>query len=831
MNTKPLFRLASLALLVTTAVGVSIAQPRGGAPGGAQGPGATLVGSVVDSATGDAMRVASVAIFNETDSVLVTGTLTESDGSFSIAGLRPGRYYARVNYLGYTPRFVGGIALAPGATRAEVGRIALAPSTIEGEGVSVTAERSFMTVEVDRTSYRAADMPVAAGGNAIDILRNIPTIEVDVDGNVSLRGNQNVVVLINGRALSMTGDALTSFLQNLPANSIEKIEVIPNPSAKYDPEGMSGIVNIVLKEQTSRGLSGGVNGGAGTQDSYSAGINLAYGAGPWSIYGNYGFNMSGRTFTGSRSQVNRFSSSTPRLEQTSLDENDWMGHVLNGSVEYAFDQQNSLSINSVVNVRSSEAGGTSHTEEKSGAEVITGRYDRTNDAESDGISMDQRLSYKWVAEPSKHELTAEARYARNDDENLTAYTQQDIDADGTPAPAPASRQNVTRNDDNNSGTLQLDYVRPIGDAGRLETGYKGELEMIAGDLFSESFNNETNGFRPDSAINNAYEYDRQIHAVYGIYAHTFGDLGVQAGARVEKAMTTFDLTTTGQSFDNDYFSVFPSAFVTYKVSDALNLKASYSRRINRPWIQTLNPFVSQDDPTFKEAGNPYLKPEYIDAAEFSVSHFTDLTTLTVTPYYRRTTDVIRRYGDIDTATGVGVVSFYNFDESTSYGADFVGSLRLGERYNLFTSASIYQMQTDASNIEEGLASESFGWNARINATIGLLQGMDMQVTWFYRSPWVLEGGGEVKAFQGTDIALTQKLLENRLRIGIRVNDLFDQRGFRVTRNVPEYDLTFVRKPSSRTGMLTVSYTFGTPDRTKRRPQSQPSGPDMDSGGW
>jgi outer membrane receptor protein involved in Fe transport len=261
------------------------------------------------------------------------------------------------------------------------------------------------------------------------------------------------------------------------------------------------------------------------------------------------------------------------------------------------------------------------------------------------------------------------------------------------------------------------------------------------------------------------------------------------------------------------------------------LKASYSRRINRPWIQGLNPFVSQDDPTFREVGNPYLKPEYIDAIELSANHFTDLTSLTITPYYRRTTDVIRRYGDLDSATGVGTVTFKNFDESVSYGADIVGSLRLGERYNMFASASLYQMTTDASNIEEGLASDAFGWNARVNATVGLLEGMDMQLTWFYRGPWALEGGGEVKPMQSTDIALTQKLLENRLRIGLRVSDVFDQRGFSVTRTDPQYDISFTRKPSSRTGMLTLSYTFGTPDKNaRRRPQAQPNAPDME-GGW
>ncbi|HVK37762.1 MAG TPA: TonB-dependent receptor [Candidatus Kapabacteria bacterium] len=834
-------RPATLALLVLTMLLASsmytLAQaPRGGAggpggPGGAQGAGATISGIVVDSATAEPLRVATVAIFSERDSTMITGALTERDGRFSIVGLRPGRYYARVSFLGYAHRFIEGIEIAPGGDGARLGSIALVTDAVKGNEVSVTARRDFMTVEIDRTSYKASEMPVAAGGNATDILRNIPSIEVDVDGNVSLRGSQNVVVLLNGRTLSMSGEALTSFLQNLPANSIDRIEVIPNPSAKYDPEGMSGIINIVLKEQASRGLSGGANAGVGTRDSYSAGVNLAYGDGPWNLYGNYGFNASSRTFTGTRDQVNRVAGLAPRLDQSSNDSHSWLGHLVNGSVEYLFDQQNSLALNAIVNLRSSESGGISRYAEMNGQGEIAERYHRLNDGEGDGISTDTRLSYRWVAEPSKHELTAEARLVFGEDDDTTHYAQQQLELDGSPTGVAPAQQRVRQDNDNRGATVQLDYVRPLGDGIRLETGYKGELEGVGGTLYSESFDETTSSFRPDVALNNSYDYERQNHAIYGIYGHDFGLVGVQVGARLEQATSTFDLTTTGESFDNDYFSVFPSAFVTFKPSDALNLKASYSRRINRPWIQALNPFVSQDDPTFRETGNPYLKPEYIDAVELSFNHFTDLTSLTLTPYYRRTTDVIRRYGDLDSTTGVGTVTFLNFDESTSYGADIVGSLRLGERYSMFASASLYQMTTDASNVEDGLASDAFGWNARVNANVGLLEGMDMQLTWFYRSPWALEGGGEVRAMQSSDIAVTQKLLENRLRIGLRLSDVFDQRQFSVTRNDAQYDISFTRKPSSRIAMLTLSYTFGTPDRKARRPQqTQPQGPDME-GGW
>lgn len=816
--------MRQLVLIATFAMAIAvnaIAQGRGGAA-----PIGTVTGVVVDSATTEPMPVATVAIHRAKDSVLVTGALTARNGTFAISGIGPGLYYARISYIGYSPCIVDGITVTPGSATA-LPPIAIAQSTVQSGEVSITAQRDFMTVEIDRTVYKAADMPVAAGGSATDVLRNIPSIEVDIDGNISMRGNQNVVVLLNGRALSMNGDALTSFLQNLPANSIDRIEVIPNPSAKYDPEGMSGIVNIVLKEQQGRGLSGGVNAGAGTLDTYSAGANVSYGSGAWNLYGNYGFNAGRREFTGTRSQRNYVASLTPQLEQISADRSRWRGHVVNGSIEHLLDPRNSIAINAVVNRRDNVSGGTTHSSGLDQIGETLERYDRTSAVESGGTNMDYRLSYKWVAEPSKHEISVESRYASGADNASTGYTQQYFESASSDS---IDRQNVVRSDDNRTVALQVDYVRPVSDGGRLEAGYKGELETIAGDFVSESLDRTTASFVPDTALNNAYTYDRQIHAMYAIYAQDLGVFGVQVGARIEKALTTFDQKTTGVVVDNDYFSVFPSAHITYKPVDALNFKASYSRRINRPWISILNPFVSQDDPTFREAGNPNIKPEYTDALELSVNHFTDLTTITLTPYYRRTTDVIRRYGDLDTVTGVGTVTFRNFDISTSYGADFTGSVRLGDRFNAFTSFGVYQMATDASNVEEGLKSDAFGWNARINATVGLLDGMDMQVTWFYRSPWALEGGGQVGAFQMTDVALTQRLLENRLRIGLRVSDLFDQRGFRITRNDPQFDLTFSRKPTSRTAMLTASYSFGTPDRSPRRRLTTPNPQENEGGG-
>jgi outer membrane receptor protein involved in Fe transport len=801
-------------------------RPGGGSPGAAQG---SVSGIVVDGATGTPLPVATVAIRSSRDSSLVTGTLAAKDGSFSASGLRPGRYYARISYVGYATRFID-IAITPGSPQVDLGKVELSTDASVKPDVVVSAQREFMTVAIDRTIYRTADMPVVAGGSATDVLRNVPQVDVDIDGNVSLRGSQNVVIQINGRPSMLSGQQLTNFLQGLPANSIERIEVIPNPSAKYDPDGMSGIINIVLKQETNRGLSGGINGSIGTRNNYNIGGNISYGQGPWNIYANYGFNLFSRQGAGTRSQQNLLVNPPNYLDQLSSDTNRWISHVLNGSVEYAFDQKNSLALNTMLNLRGGGSSGLSRYFQRNVNRDLTSRYNRSTDDDRDGLEMEYRLSYRWIPEATKHELSAELRYGVDNDDETGNYLQQDLNLNETPMNATPLHQQTKEKNDERGITLQVDYTRQLWEGARLEAGYKGESEKTSSSLSSESFDYTSGAFLPDTSVNNTFDYDKQIHAVYTNIGEEFGSFGAQAGLRLEQALTTFDLKTTSSSFDNDYFSIFPSAFISYRPIDAIQLKASYSKRINRPWTHALNPFISQSDPTFRQIGNPNLKPEYIHSFEFGITHTTDLTTVTLTPFFRRTVDVIRRYGTLD-SNGVATATFRNFDRNDNYGADLIGSIRLGEKLSAFASFSAFQTVTDPGSSDQTDRAEGFVWTARANVSFQIIPGLDAQMSWFYRAPQPIEGGGRVGSFSSGDFALQQKLFDNRGRLGLRVSDPFNQMGFNIQRADSTGVFSFERKPQSRTLYLTFSYSFGSQERrAQRRPGTQQQ-PDMDTGGW
>lgn len=797
-------------LLLCTCIALAsaaVAQPRTGAA-----PGGVITGTVIDSATSEPLIAVTVAIWNAADSTIVTGGIAQKDGSFTISGLRPGRYYARLTYIGYLRRQIDRIEIRPGAGPVALGTIALRQDPSVQEEVVVTARRRFMSVGIDRTTYETKDLLVASGGSATDLLRKIPSVDVDANGNVNLRGSTNLVVQMNGRPVMLNGASLATFLEGLPANSIERIEVIPNPSARYDPEGMSGIINIVMKQNSgSRGVSGGVNGSAGTTGSFNIGGNVSYGDGPWNIFGNYGFNRRTRSSTLERYVQDLQNLTAERF--AGPDTGSRMSHVVNTSIDYAISPEHSLFLSTMVNSSAGDNSGVSVTTNLDASGATTSSYDRVGNNESDDIGFDARLGYKWTMEPTKQELNVEWRYSMETDDESNIFTQRDLLSDGTPSGATPSRQRTASDERNRSASAQVDYFMPFLE-GKLEAGYKGELQQIDNTIFSESFDQSRGEFMPDAQINNQFDFDQLVHAGYLQIGREFGPLGVQVGLRGEQVETNFHLLNNDSTYNNAYNSLFPSAFLSYRPIDELQLKASYSKRINRPRTWSLNPFSNFDNPRVRRSGNPALKPEYTHAFEFGITHFGEVTTLSISPFYRETVDAIRRFEIFD-STGVANVTFVNFDRNESYGADVTGTIRLGEAFTGMLSFSGFQSVNDAGNIETGLGVGAFSWNMRGNVSAQLPWDLEGQLTYFYRAPFEVEGG-RIESMQSADIALQKKLFDGRARIGVRVSDPLKGMGFHIRRGDGRFLQETHNTWNSQAAFLTFSYNFGSPVRQPRR---------------
>lgn len=380
---------------------------------------------------------------------------------------------------------------------------------------------------------------------------------------------------------------------------------------------------------------------------------------------------------------------------------------------------------------------------------------------------------------------------------------------------PSLLERTDRDDTTTEGTLQLDYVRPALAGGKLEAGYKGTLRRLDYALDAQVFDPDADAFVNDPARTNAFDYEEQIHAAYLTLGRTVGRFDLQAGVRLEHTATDFALTS-GEVFENDYTSVFPSAFATFNLAEGRQLKATYSKRINRPPTFLLKPFPNYFDPLNLFAGNPYLQPEFTHSFELGYTQFAPTHSLTFTPYYRHATDVIRRLKTIDDE-GISTTSFYNLDTSDSYGVEAIATARPRPWLNGMVSLNAFKMVTEGGGTGNDVGNDAFGWMARANATVTLPQGFDLQATYFYRAPLDVEQG-RISAFQMLDLSLRKKLMGEKASLTLRVSDPFDQMGFDFRVADARFRQRSERDWESRVATLTFTYNFGRPPRQQPRPR-------------
>jgi outer membrane receptor protein involved in Fe transport len=811
------FAVAGYPVAVQAQVPAQGPPPAGARPQAGSG---VIRGTVLDAATGKPVASASVGVWNAADSVLVTGAVAGPDGVFRIEGLRPGSYYLKVGGLGYAAASPT-VSLTPQAQQADLGQIRLAASAVALEGLEVTAERSAVSLAPDRNTYSAREL-APAGGTATDVLRSVPAVEVDGEGRLSLRGNANVAVQLNGRVAPMSGDQLAGFLQSLPANMVERVEVVPNPSAKYDPEGMAGIINIVLKQNTDLGLSGGVMASAGTGGKYNGSGNLGYQKGRFTLFGSYGLNVDERENTGynlleSLILPNDFAFQRQEILGTV----EILGHVLNTNAELRLGKHSSVSASVLFNDRAVSIDTDNDFLNLGADQGVLGRRRNFTDNEGNDRNTDVALMYKRTVEPQRNELSAEVRFNRPDFWTTNLFVIDSLALDGTVLGDQPERDRTRMSAVSDNLTFQVDYTRGLGPRTKLETGYKGALRSLDNDYLLGSFSYAQNQWVRDGN-SNRFEYEDQVHAVYGVLSQNVGKVDLQAGLRVERTASDFALTGGG-SYANDQTNFFPSGLVSYNLSDTRQVKASYSRRIQRVPTQLLNPFAFHEDERNLMVGNPALTPEFTHALELGYQQSFPKGSLQLTPFYRRTEDAIRRTRTVDDE-GISTSTFANLATSESYGTDMTGSLRLGDRFSGFGSFNVFQMETNGSNVTPGLNTSAFTWSGRVSGNWKVSPSLDVQGMYMYRAPMNVEQG-RVSGFSMTNVSLRQKLRGDRSSLTLRVMDPFNTMGFNVRTNDGRFVQETDRRFGARAVFLGFNYNFGRPPRI-RQPQ-QPQQPEAD----
>ncbi|MBX6363883.1 MAG: TonB-dependent receptor, partial [Gemmatimonadetes bacterium] len=782
------------------------------------GPG-SILGLVVDDG-GRPVAAATVVVRREADSVAVADAVTSASGRFRVTGLALGRYAVRIAHLGYAPQTRTGITLTQAAPSADLGVVRLAVAAVAVEGIEVSAEQAAVVLAPDRNIYQTKDMPAASAGTAVDVLRNVPEVDVDVNGKVSLRGNGSVAIHINGRPSPLKGDALTNFLQQFPASRIERVEVIPNPSAKFDPEGMVGIVNIVLKNNADLGLSGSLTARGGNAGGGGNG-RLAYQRGALTLFAGGGSSASRSRQSGHDFRQNLLASPVTSLDQSSRRNGD--SRFYSGDLSAELRLSKEATLYSAFNGFRSEGDMDVLTSYAllDPQQVALEQYVRRGPSGYTYDVLDASLGFRRVVKPQQDELTIEVRANRNGEGTDDRMTKAPSAAD-TDAP----EGEVTLGDVDTRTrevSLQADYTHPLGASLRLDAGYKGALRRSTGDSRLEVFA-PAGAVAPAQDARSAFTHDERFHSAYLLLQRGFGKLGVQAGVRAERAATTFELRRTGEAFDNDYTSVFPSVNLSYDLAPGRQARLAYSKRIERPTSFYLNPDVPSTDPLNRMAGNPYLKPKYTHSVTLDLSWTLAAGTLRLSPYWRRTVDNWDWVKLVDSA-GVSTMTFRNLASLEAYGATITGSLRPGGRLSGFGSLAVYRQVRDASNISTQFSGSALHWSATLTPMFKATSSLDLQGMLRY-SPAQDLPQGKISAWVMSSIGAKQRISGNRAWVNLYLNDPFGLMRFEFTTRDATHVQTSRSTFMSRTVSLSFTYSFGrAPQPTARRqPTEQPEQP-------
>ncbi len=759
-----------------------------------------IQGTVLDSSTNQPLEYVSVSLVSERNREIVTGGLSNKTGSFLIEEIPLGRYIIVFQFIGYETKPYGPITLSPRGEGIDqdLGTILLVQSSLQMEEVDVEGERPMFSRTVEKKIFNVERNTLSTGGSALDVLRQVPGVDVDIDGNISVRGNSNVNILIDGKISSMTSGDSEMLLENIPANNIQDVEVLTNPSVKYDPDGMAGIINIVLKENKLAGLNGNINaGGSSNRGSNVSGqVNLRNNK--INLFLNVGTRNDVRDAFGD-TYKETYLADTTILDQTISGSRGGTSLLLKSGIEYYFDRRSSLGFTVSANQREHEHNRKVNTVE---IDSLVSEYYRISDHGNERSSMDYSLSYDRKFSRPRQTLFLLGHYSEGTDirQDFQQSYYPESALDGKPDP-----EQWEQTGSNSTFDIQADYVHPLAGRNKLELGLKSITNSIDTDYQTYAFFDGNPML--DSTRSNHFVFTESINSVYGLLSFQGAKLGYQFGLRLEQAENYSRLLDTNEEIRNPYTSLFPSLSLTLGSQQKLQLQASYSRRIKRPSSRQLNPAVFQFDQTSMRTGNPFLKPEYIDVSEIGFSTFKHGMSLSATMYYRYVTDKISRF-KFATEEGMTILTYENYDRLQSYGAEFILTGTITKTLRVMASTNIYTDETRVSGLtDEDIVQTTTGFNARLTSTWSARPGTEMMFMVFYRSPRDLPFG-ELKSMSFSSLSFKQKLFNDRLAISLRFNDIFNTMGFGYTTWDRYYYQDGYRNFDSQIISLTFEYRFG-----------------------
>ncbi len=811
---------------------------RGGERGGGASMGiGSVKGELIDEQTDQPLMYASVVLYREQDSVMVTGAITDEEGKFVVEDVPPGQYYIQVQFVGYPTFKYNGIRITPREPVYDAGILEISPSAEYLSEVVVEGTREMMEVGLDRRVINVGQELTAAGGTALELMQNIPSVSVDFDGNISLRGSQNVTILVDGKPSALTGLDDDAVLEQIPSEMIDRIEVITNPSVRYDPDGTAGIINIVTKKEERPGYNGMINLSAGTNSRYSGSLNFNYR--PSENFNFFG-NASGRFFNmegwGKSERTSWFSDpDDPDKEMITSYHNQDMDfersmntYNIQLGFDYTFSEKNTITFSTrYSNWERNADDFQDYLFTNSRLPLIGGFADYREDIISSNMMMrdgfDYSLRYQRDFDEEYRDFKFDVRYSNSDfdrEEALERILYDHAELENFP-----EIMEETYNDgDHYSFRVEADYVHPLSEKSKFEVGFQTIFRGSDNKFNFYQFDHDEGIFELDTDRTDHFIMDEQRYSAYGIYSTALGNYNVQTGLRLEHAVIEGDqVVIEDGDFRNTYSSFFPSAHIRRNFENNQNAQLSYSKRISRPRRWALNPFTRYSDPYNLRTGNPEILPEYIHSLELSYTKYWENTTLNPSVFYRYTDQMISRYRTMD-EDGVTTTTWENMGHAVNYGAELIASQTITDWWRVNGNFSYFHRIVDGGTHHDEYNADSYSWTARITNNFRVNNKFSAQLSAYYRSPVVMLQG-ELEEMYSADLGMRYNVLDNKGSITLRVSDIFNTQKFNMNMTGDNFEMTRERKRRSR--MIFLGFTYRIHDFARDRDRDRSGRDDMD----
>lgn len=760
-----------------------------------------ITGQIIDKGSGNSVEYVIIKLFNTLDSSFVVGDITDTVGKFVLKPKAAGKYYMTISLIGFEQKTINAITIDEENKSIDFGEIKISGSSKTLDEVNVVGSYSFK-IDIDKKIYRIDTNAISSNGTAGDILQNIPSVFVGQDGTVSLRGGK-VKIYVNGKPSGILGISRSQILDYIPASLIESIEVINDPSAKYDADGGSGIINIVLKNQKKPGINAMIIVGAGTGDKYNGSINL-----------NYNFKKIGLFASYDTRSVNMYSWETKNRESDIGNvvkyvnqDRKFFSKTISQNIrfrgEYNFNKKNSLAFSflnsSIVDVDNS-AFRYSHL---NNLQVLTKVYDRQiNETDKDN-SQNYTLNYTRKFKKSQQLLTADLFYSNSKEYTVGDIYQQFYNLDFTSSSLLPLKANTYNLNIEKNMVGQIDYTHPLKKKARIEVGIKVRNKTTDVDYRLENYVYPTDNYLTDTSISKHFRYNLQVNAGYATYRNKFKTFSYKFGLRVEQSIVNFITGTSGINTNQNYFNFFPSAHFLKELKKNNKLTLRYSRRIDRPAFSEINPLQQYNDPLFLNKGNPNLMPEYTNSFDLSNVKSWKQNSISGSVYYRQATGTIQRVLVLDTL-GVTVTNFQNLKGSQNIGAEVNVYFQLFKWWRINSSVNYYRNIIDGTNIGSTYKTDTYSWNGKVNTNFTLWKKSILQITANYQAPSYspfIKNYGQYYM----DISFRQDFFKKKMSISLRCADVFHTQKKVYEMNGVNYFISSDARRQSRIFFIGITY--------------------------